>query len=428
MKTLCPFVDVDGIMRVGGRLINADCTYNTKHPYILSKTSPLGKMLIIHTHQKFLHPGPSLTSFLLRQNFWIIDSRNTIKKLLNKCVKCVRYQTSQYKQKMGDLPTDRVRASRAFLNVGIDYAGPIIMASKRGRGAKLLKAYISIFVCFSTKALHLELVGDCTADAFIAALRRFIARRGIPKNIYSDNGTNFVGAESKLKKLVKKATARFDEMEKIMTNAEFLRDVAEFLSQNGTTWHFSPPITPHFGGLWEAAVKSVKGHLVRETGKTHLTMEELSTLLCQIEAILNSRPLCPMSADDASYVALTPSHFLVGESILSIPDEQQCIEDDSPVSYWEKIQHRVKQFWRRYHLEYLNNLQQRYKTQGASENFKIGELVLLKDVNLPPCHWAMGRISAVFPGSDGLVRVVTIKTERNTFKRHVSKLVKLPVA
>ncbi|GFU96474.1 integrase catalytic domain-containing protein [Trichonephila clavipes] len=181
---------------------------------------------------------------------------------------------------MGDLPTHRVTPSRPFSVCGVDYAGPINILRYRGRGAKTTKGYIALVVCFVTKALHLELVSDLTSEAFIASLKRFCARRGAPKHIYCDNGTTFVGARRKLQEI-------FKFVSKLNENEHF----CYFLSQVNIEWYFSPPVSPHFGGLWEAGVKSIKYHLKRAIGNTNLTFEEFSTLLTQVEAILNSRPL-----------------------------------------------------------------------------------------------------------------------------------------
>ncbi|GFV80136.1 integrase catalytic domain-containing protein [Trichonephila clavipes] len=219
---------------------------------------------------------------------------------------------------MGDLPTHRVThrqligtPSRPFSVCGVDYACLINILRYRDRGAKTTKGYIALFVCFATKALHLELVSDLISEAFIGSLKRFCARRGAPKHIYSDNGTTFVGARRKLLEI-------FKFVSKLNENEHFFY----FLSQVNTEWHFNPPVSPHFGGLWEAGVKSIKYPLKRVIGITNLTFEEFSTLLTQIEAILNSRPLVSLDCDNDpdSLNILTRSHFLIGEVITSSPE------------------------------------------------------------------------------------------------------------
>ncbi|XP_055924772.1 uncharacterized protein LOC129956842 [Argiope bruennichi] len=226
-----------------------------------------------------------------------LESRNEV------VIRLQRFRSNMSKQKMGDLPEGRVTLNRPFFVCGIDYAGPISILKHRGRGAKTTKGYMVVFVCFATKALHLELVTDYTSDSFIAALKRFCSRRSTPKHIHSDNGTNFLGAKRKFKDL-------YNHLSKINLD----QNVSYFLSQQEIEWHTIPPLSPHFGGLWEAGVKSVKFHLKRVLGNSNLTFEELYTLLTQIEAILNSRPLVGADNDDVDNLnVLTPSHFIIGD-------------------------------------------------------------------------------------------------------------------
>ena len=208
---------------------------------------------------------------------------------------------------MGSLPASRLQPSRPFLKSGVDYAGPLMLRTAKGRGHKSYKGYIAVFVCLCTKAVHLEVVSDLTSSTFIASFRRFVSRRGHCAELLSDNGTTFRGADGELQSLFKAASA-------------FYGEVSATLAMDGTKWSFIPPYSPHFGGLWEAAVKSAKYHLRRVIGDHTLTYEETATLLCQVEACLNSRPLTPMSDDPSDLTSLTPGHFLVGEPLISIPE------------------------------------------------------------------------------------------------------------
>lgn len=189
---------------------------------------------------------------------------------------------------MAPMPKLRVTAARPFTSTGVDFAGPFIIRSgmRRSPGKK---AWIAVFVCFATRAIHLKAVEDLTSSAFIASLRRFMARRGKCSDIFSDNGTNFVGAKREL--------------------AAYLKNVDQIASQDGVSWHFNPPSAPHFGGLWESAVKAAKYHLTRVVKDAKLTLSEITTLLCQIEACLNSRPMTTLSSDPGDMEALTPAHF-----------------------------------------------------------------------------------------------------------------------
>ncbi|XP_055909612.1 uncharacterized protein LOC129944287 [Eupeodes corollae] len=260
--------------------------------------------------------------------------------------------------------------SRPFSHTGVDYAGPIEIKSWKARGAKILKGYFAVFICLATKAIHLEVVSDLTTSAFLAAFKRFTARRGSCKKTYSDCGTNFVGANNELTKMLKEASHDWKE-------------IAKTLANHGTDWHFIPPASPHFGGLWEAGVKSVKYHLKRVVGTERLTFEELATLLTQIEACLNSRPLCPLSDSLDDLNALTPAHFLVGESLYAVP-QGETNENVTHIDRWKRVQALAEGFWRKWNSEYLARLQQRPKWMKIQAMPKIGDLVLLKDERLPP--------------------------------------------
>lgn len=254
-----------------------------------------------------------------------------VKKHITQCVKCVRYKSSTALQKMGTLPKARVTESFPFSHTGVDYAGPIQTRAMKGRGHKSYKSYIAIFVCLATKVIHLELVGDLSTESFIAALRRFMARRGPVSHIYSDNATNFVGAANFL----------YKEVLEITQSDEFQNTTANI----GTQWHFISPSSPHFGGIWEAGVKSMKHHLRRVIGEQTLTYEEMTTFLHQTEACLNSRPLCAQSEDINDNVVLTPSHFLIGREAVGVPDPLSDINTDL-LNKWKQIQRMKKDFWK----------------------------------------------------------------------------------
>jgi len=266
---------------------------------------------------------------------------------------------------MGSLPKKRVAPSRPFFVTGVDFAGPITTLVNKGRGRKTNKSYIALFIYFSTKAIHLELTSELTAEAFLATLRRFIGRRGCPQKIFSDNATNFVRAQRNIKDL-------FQFIQGTVTGS--LQGV---LHQHGIQWNFIPPGSPYMGGLWEAGIKSCKIHLKRTMQNALLTFEELTTVLAQIEACLNSRPLCPLSADPSDLLPLTPGHFLIGEPITSIPDADLTEIRFNLLSRWQVIQRITQDFWRRWSLEYLSSKQGRVKWSQIKENLKVNDLVMI---------------------------------------------------
>lgn len=411
--SLCPYTDSDGILRVGGRLQHADLPFHQRHPIILKGNHHFTKLLIADAHLRTFHGGLQQTTAYLRNRYWILKFKNCVKGYIHSCTICFRYRAKPSHQLMGNLPAPRVRVSQPFTHSGVDYAGPIAVKAWKGRGFKTFKAYFAIFVCLATKAIHIELVSDLTTQAFIAALRRFTARRGLCSHIFSDNGTNFVGANKELKKSFEEA--KFD-----------WKDVVEAISKEGTEWHFIPPASPHFGGLWEAGVKSIKYHLKRIIGTDTYTFEELTTLLHQVEACLNSRPLCPMTDNPQDFTALTPGHFLVGRPLNTIPQPDLADTNIGYLQRWQRIQKLQQLFWRQWKAEYLTRLQQRPKWLKIEDQPKIGDLVLIKDDNVPPTKWSLARVVDTYPGTDNLVRVVKLKIPNGEIKRPITKICLLP--
>lgn len=411
---LTPFVDKYGVLRVGGRIQNSLLDPETKHPIILPRHSPLTNLIIQDAHLKTLHGGTQLTMAYLRRTYWIIGGRAPVRSFILRCVRCARYRKVRAQQLMGQLPSPRVTPSRPFLNTGVDYAGPITIKTWRGRSARTYKGYLVIFVCLSTSAVHLELVTNYTTDAFIAAYKRFTGRRGICAAMFSDCGTNLVGAHSELRKL-------FDSASKEAVQ------IATILANDGTTWTFNPPSAPHFGGKWEAAVKSTKFHLLRTIGDTILTYEELTTLLTQIEAILNSRPLCPLSDDSEDLTSLTPGHFLIGEALTVIPEPNLLQEPSNRLTKWQLIRQKVEHFWARWSGEFLQRHQAISKWHHPNNHIRVGCMVLVIDERYPPAKWPLARVLELHPGPDGLTRVVTVRTSTSILKRPIAKLSILPI-
>lgn len=413
--TLSPFLDDDNIIRVGGRLANADFEYDKKYPILLSSKHHLTKLIFEREHLRLYHAGPQSLLASVREKFWPLAGRNLAKYIVRKCVTCFRNSPKFINPIMGNLPKTRVAQNFPFFTTGVDYAGPFYMKNHKGRGAKLSKCYVSVFICFSTKALHLELVTDLTTETFILALRRFASRRGKPNDIYSDNGRNFLGARSELKDLGKY----------LLSNKQHLINAYE---QENIRWHFIPANSPHFGGLWEAGVKSFKYHLKRTVGNANLTFEELYSVIVQIEAILNSRPLCPLSTDPCDLVPLTPAHFLIGKTLTEIPDPDVIQLKQTTLSQFQRIQSIKQHFWKRWNKEYISELQQRKRwNKSAGSSLEEGQMVLVKDDNLPPMKWKLGRVVKLHFGSDNVARVAAIKTNSGEIKRALVKLCPLPI-
>ncbi|XP_059046734.1 uncharacterized protein LOC131842217 [Achroia grisella] len=401
------FMDNDKIMRVGGRLTNASMfSYNKKHPAILQSTHPFTRMLFRAEHIKLMHAGPQLLLASIREAYWPIKGRSLAKSTYYQCIRCTRMKGKTVSPLMGNLPESRITPGRPFECVGIDYAGPISSASRQGRGCKIVKVYIAIFVCSKTKAIHIELVGDLTSNSFLCALRRFISRRGKPTDIFSDNGTSFVGAYNEINKFLKNDCS----------------SLADGLANEGISFHLCPPYSPHFGGLWEAGVKAIKHHLYRVLGNCNLTFEELITVLTQIEAILNSRPLTPLSDDPNDLSPLTPAHFLIGTPLTALPVADHKGRPLTHLNRFQRLEQLRQHFWARWSKEYVSELQQRSKWYSKEPDLQLNSLVVVKEDNLPPLRWKMGRIVAVYPGTDGINRVADVKTSNGVVRRSFSKI------
>lgn len=412
--SLSPFLDDESLLRVGGRLKHSELNFENKHPLLLAGKHYLTKLIFENMHKALLHAGPQLLLATIRQTYWPTSGMNAAKRTTRNCVKCFRYKPKSINPIMAHLPKDRVTCMNPFYISGIDYAGPFLLKDRKGHGSKTIKAYVCLFICFASKAVHIELVTDLTTESFISCLRRFSSRRGKPAHIYSDNATNFVGAAKKVQDLHDFFSKSNDEIVKLCAN-------------DNITWHFIPPNSPHFGGLWESGIKSVKYHLHRAIGEARLTYEEFYSVLVQIEGILNSRPIHPLSSDPNDFQPLTPSHFLIGKPLVTLPDPHVMDIPVNRLDRYQFLQQINQSFWRRWSTQYLSSLQERSRWKHNTSSLKKDILVLIKQDTLPPCKWLLGRIVELHPGDDQVVRVATVKTQNGIFKRAVAKLCPLPL-
>lgn len=420
IRCLNPFLDKDGMIRVGGRISAADdFGYDKKFPILLPKNHILTKLIFKNIHESFLHCGVQQLLAYTRETYWPLNGRNTAKQVVHNCTKCFRAKPSSLDPFMGNLPQERLKSNDAvFTHVGVDYAGPVLIKDRKLRGSKVIKAYICLFVCLVTKSIHLELVTDLTTNAFIAVFKRFIGRRGKPNLIMSDNCSTFVGAANKLR-----------ELYRLLNESETQRGIFEFLSGQNITWKFIIPRAPHIGGIWESGIKSTKKHLTRVLGNTQLTYEDFQTLLVQVEAVLNSRPITPLSNDPNDLTPLTCGHFIIGKSLMALPDTAGLeMVKVNRLSTYENIQRKVLHFWNRWKLEVVPEYQRRTKWfSHLPDLVKIGSIVLLKEENLPPLQWSLGNIIEVHRSSDEVIRSASVRLANgNIVKRSVHKMCVFP--
>ncbi|XP_052746235.1 uncharacterized protein LOC112051537 [Bicyclus anynana] len=407
LSKLSLFIDNDRILRVGGRLdYSSEFDYDKKHPVLLSGKHRFTLLLFRHAHKILLHAAPQALLCHIRESWWPLAGRNLARKVFHDCVVCKRIKGRTLTPLMGNLPSERITPTFPFYRCGVDYGGPISILNRKGKGAKTTKAYICIFICFATRAVHLELVSDLTAKAYLLALSRLISRRSKPDEIWSDNARTFLGLKNEF--------------------ADFLErcgdEIIEHASQQNIKFKFIVPYAPHFGGLWEAGVRSCKYHLRRVVGNANLTYEEYSTVLAQIEAVLNSRPLSPISSHPNDLLPLTPAHFLVGRP-LTAPACDSLV--DAPVHRLDRYQ-RVEQirqhFWTRWSKEYVSELQTRVKWRETIQDLKPDTMVIIKEDNFPPLKWHLGRVVRSIPGKDGVARVAEIRTSSGLVRRAYTKI------
>ncbi|XP_058816806.1 uncharacterized protein LOC131680102 [Topomyia yanbarensis] len=397
LRLLNPFMDTQGIIRVGGRLRLSDESYDVKHQIVIPGFHPFTKLLINFHYRKIIHGGIVMTLAVVRDEFWPLNGRKAVRSVIRNYFRCNRVNPRPIQQPVGQLPIGRVTANEAFTHTGVDYCGPLYLKPTHRRAAAR-KCYVAVFVCLATKAVHLELVGDLSTNTFLMALNRFIWRRNKPSHMYSDNGTNFIGAKNALHQLYTMLQSGPDQDR-----------ISRQLAEDGIQWHLIPPRSPNFGGLWEVAVKVAKTHLVRQLDSSSLSYEELTTVLTTIEGCMNC-PLTPLSDDPNDLSALTPAHFLVKNMIRPLPEPDIRNVPLNRLSQYQRIQAYSQRFWHRWRNEYLKQLQSQYTTNPHLYNLDIGSVVILKDESLPTARWPLARIVEIHPGPDGVIRVATLRT------------------
>ena len=417
LKNLDPIWDSHHkLMRVGGRLNHAQqCSESQKHPIILPHCH-FSRLIIRETHQQNLHAGQNATLSFVRLRYWPLRSKHIVRQEVHQCIRCFRARPRMVQQLMGQLPAQRTTPSPPFFHTGVDYCGPFDIKMSKIRTAKTGKAYVALFVCLATKAIHLEIVTDLTTQAFFAVFDKFTARRGLPHSMFSDNGLNFVGAKNELLELYRFLADDITQVE-----------IRNYLDQHEIQWHFIPPRAPAQGGLWEAGVKSMKHHFHRVAKNALLTFEEFDRLKSRIEAILNSRPLTAISDDPSDLSALTAGHFLIGRPLNAKPDRDLTQNSIDRLQRWDRVIQMQQHFWNRWNRDYLHQLQVRTKNYKHIVPVDVGQLVLLHVDNSPPLFWPMGRITRIYPGKDGVTRVASIRTAKSTYERPVDKLALLPI-
>ena len=402
-KTLTPFQDETGLIRVGGRVDHALLSYDNKRPVLLPHKHWISKLITREAHM-FGHTGVSATMAKIRKRYWIIKGHNISKIVKRQCTFCREFEAKSETQFMANLPSYRLQPySPPFLYTSCDYFGPLKV--KIGRN-KTAKHYGVIFTCLNTRAVHLELATDASTMDFLQVLRRFFSYRGYPELMISDNGAQMVGAERELRAMIE--------------GWEY-RQLKEYCAERGMKWQFTTPLAPHQNGCSESLVKSTKSALKKAIGDAVLTPFELYTCLLEVANLLNQRPIgrIPEDPDDGSYIC--PNDILLGRATKTVP-QGPFRETLNPRHRFEFCQRIIDSFWKKWARDVLPHLVLRKKWNAYQRNIRVDDYVIVADPNAVRGKWTTGRIVQVFPGEDGLVRNVKVRTSTGTYVRPISKI------
>ena len=383
------------VLRCKGRLNYSDLEFDGKFPIILPRENRFTELVVFACHQRVCHNGLKSTLAELRSRYWVPQGRQFVKRVLRKCFICRKVEGKSYAPpQTADLPDFRVKEAPPFVNVGIDFAGPLFHRSKSG---EMEKCYVVLYVCCTSRAIHLDLVEDLSGPTFVRSMQRFIARRGTPDLINSDNAKTFKFTHKLLERLARD------------------HSVVSFLQVKRITWKFNMERSPWWGGHFERLVGSVKRCLKKVLGNARLRYDELLTLLTQVESTLNSRPLTYIY-DEFGYHALTPFHLMHGRRLSALSDHFEfdidALEED-PSSFTRRFAYLVKKldhFWSRWRLEYLADLREvHHLNKGQQGTVHIGEMVLVKEDNVKRSNWKMGVIIQLITGKDGIARGAKVR-------------------
>ena len=406
-KQLDLFMDKDGVIRCSGRYKYSKLSYRVKYPILLPKESHLTTLIIQDRHRRVKHAGVKTTLTEIREEFWIPKGRRMVKSIINQCVVCRRLTAKPFKSPgPPPLPPLRLSDMPPFTNTGVDYFGPLYC---RERGCKkAYKSHVSLYTCASSRAIHLELIPNMNSTSFKNSMIRFVSTRGVPHCMISDNAKSF------------KKTAK--DLDCIITRSP----TKEFIDDNNIIWLFYLEKSPWWGGFIERMVGSVKSVLRKILYRTFLSYDEMTTLLKEIESVINSRPITYIYNDDVEE-PLTPSHLLIGKRSTQLPTDIIYVNDSHDRNrYRERLLNLFEKRWKQ---EYLSELQDYHITTQKSNDVdrvpQVGEVVIMKESS-PRSGWKLVRVMGVHKGRDERIRSVEVrKPNRNIIRRPPQLLIPL---
>lgn len=403
------YKDEDNILRCRSRIENSNLKFNQKRPIFLPNVNNITKLIIMNIHLTNLHSGTNLTLSSLRNKFWINKGRSLVQKTIKGCLGCIRQRSVPYSlPNLPDYPSERVSKSAPFTYIGLDYMGPITVKINNETN----KYWVSLFTCMATRAIHLEIVSELSAMAFLQCFKRFISRRGVPLLILSDNGTQFVLASKFL-----------NSIQEIINE-----DVENYFNSQKITWKFITEYAPWQGGFYERMNGLVKNTFRKAVGKRLLPLDDFHTLICEIESIVNNRPLIYLGDDIDSIEILRPIDFLLPEKSIDLHNNYKEKEEEyfpqldsvERLRYlWERKQSLLKGFWNIWYNDYLLSLRERYQIKHKESRLKtykvpeIGDIVLIHEDLTPKNLWSIAEIIGVRKSKDGKIRSATVLTAKH---------------
>ena len=415
-SSLLPFtpIMIEGILRSNTRLRHSDdLPAEVRFPIILPKKNHVTRLIVKYHHERENHQmGVNYTINHIREKYLVIYVRQEVKRANKECRECARrFRMQPVQQQMAPLPqTGLQMITRPFANCAVDFAGPYLTV--QGRGKTRTKRYLCLFLCLQTHCCHLEMATSLDTGAFLNAFVRMTARRGWPVTMLSDNGTNFVGAEKEIRELVSQLDR--EQLQRMTSN-------------RGVTWHWNPPLAPHFGGVFESMTKSAKRAISAILRDADINDEELQTTFVGVESLMNSRPLTTLSDDPNDEPVLTPNHFLIGQMGGDFMPESVNTAAFNPRRGWRRVQELIRHVWVRWMKEYLPHIGSRHKWFFPEVNLQVGDVVMVIDPNASRREWKVGRIECTYPGRDQLVRVVDVRVGDKVLRRPVTRISPLEV-
>merc|ERR1711911_85694 len=404
-----PFIDEDGILRIGSRIMMAPIAIDAKCPVLLPQADENIKHLIRMIHFENKHAGIKFVLSESRQKVWILKGLSEVSKIVKACTVCQIMFKPPCRQKMAQLPALRLETTAPFQTTALDWAGPFLV-KLNGRADH--KVYVLVMTCFQSRAVHLETLFKLDADSAFNAIIRFKARRPALRTIYSDNASNFQKADKWLQKEIAKVNEKLPKE----------------LNKQGINWTFIPPYSPNYGGTWERVVDLMKRHLKTALIGDKLHYETFTTIVTEIEGILNKRPLTSISTDSRDFDALTPNHLLAPASMLfpaATIDAEKTTDAETNRRSWKRALNRVNQFWEIFKKDFFSLMHGRSKWRNSAVNLKVDDIVILVDETVDRNRWKLAKVIETLGESTSIRRVRLKKADGKIVIRDRQKVVKM---